>query len=469
MLGGAKGVFRMKQNIYKVALFFFGLYFILILSLIYINQFESEMLTTHPKNRRIWELEAETIRGGIFARNGEILARTTEDHTRVYPQKEYTAHLVGYSSVRFGKTGLEDRYDGYLLGTIGTQKYINYFRRLAGKAPEGHNLLLTLDLNMQKVALDMLAGRRGAVVAINPQNGAVLALASSPSFDANRLPESWDSLTNNDNSPLLNRALQGVYPPGSVLKIMVAAAALENNPDYWNQTFENPGYLEINGRRIHDTTVRTELTMKEGLAISSNVLFGSLALELGSDSLIQGFENFYFNKTIPFDLFIKRSSVPKANKLTKNALAELGIGQGETLITPLHMALITATIANDGIMYKPYLVEQIVSPQGALIKQGNSSILGQPITAETANLVTEGMVAVVEEGYGKNARIPGVSVAGKTGSAENPLGISHAWFVGFAPADNPQIAVAVVLENQGAGGTHAAPIARELFKLALGM
>jgi len=459
----------MKQNIYKVALCFLGLYFILILSLIYVNQFQSDMLTTHPKNRRVWEIEAGTIRGGIYDRNGEILAITDNDFTRSYPQGENTAHLVGYSSARFGKTGLEDKYDSYLLGTVGTEKYLNFFRRLSGKAPEGSNIFLTLDLKMQKTAYKMLKGRRGAVVAINPKTGEVLALVSSPSYDANRLQESWDSLTNNENSPLLNRAIQGLYPPGSTLKILVAAAALKNNPGYWDQTFNNPGYLEINGRRIHDTTVKTELTMKEGLAISSNILFGSLALELGSDYLVQAFEDFYFNKTIPFDLPVKNSSVPQASKLSENGLAELGIGQGEALVTPFHMAMITATIANDGVMYKPYIVDRIVSPEGFVLKQGKSKEMGQPIDAETANLVTEGMVAVVEEGYGKNASLPGVTVAGKTGSAENPQGISHAWFVGFAPAEDPQIAVAVILENQGAGGTHAAPIARELFRIALGM
>lgn len=459
----------MKQNIHKIALFFFGLYLILIFNLIYINQFQSDMLTTHHKNRRIWEIEAETIRGGIFDRNGEILAETTKSSTRSYPQGKSVAHLVGYSSSRLGKTGLEDKYDSYLLGTIGTQKYINYFRRLTGKSPEGHNLVLTLDLNMQKKAFDMMSGRRGAVVAINPQNGEVLALVSSPSFNPNILQESWNSLTNNENSPLLNRAVQGVYPPGSVLKILVAGTALEYNPNYWYKTFENPGYLEINGRRIHDTTVRTKLNMEEGLAISSNTLFGQLALELGSEYLIQEFEKAYFNKSIPFDLPVKRSTVPKASQLSENGLAELGIGQGKTLITPFHMALITATIANKGIMYKPYLVDKIVSPEGSVIEQAKTSELARPFNVETARLVTEGMVSVVEQGYGKNAQIPGVSVAGKTGSAENPQGISHAWFVGFAPAENPQIAVAVVLENQGAGGTHAAPIARELFKLALGM
>jgi peptidoglycan glycosyltransferase len=464
-----EGVLKMKHNIHKIALFFLGLYFILILNLIYINQFQSDMLTTHYKNRRIWEIEAETIRGGIFDRNGENLANTTENFTRSYPQGKSVAHLVGYSSPRYGKTGLENKYDSYLLGNIGTQKYINYFKRLTGKSPEGHDLVLTLDLKMQKTALDMLAGRRGAVVALNPQNGEVLALVSSPSFNPNTIQESWNILSNNADSPLLNRALQGVYPPGSVLKILVAGAALQHNPEFWYQTFENQGYLEIEGRRIHDTTVITELTMKEGLAISSNVLFGQLALELGSDYVVQAFENFYFNKTIPFDLPIKRSTVPKASELSNNGLAELGIGQGKTLLTPFHMAVITATIANEGIMYRPYLVNKIISPDEFVINQTNASEVGRPLDKEIARLVTEGMVSVVEEGYGRNAQIPGVSVAGKTGSAENPQGISHAWFVGFAPAENPQIAVAVVLENQGAGGTHAAPIARELFKIALGM
>lgn len=459
----------MKRNIRKIAIFFFTAYFILLIDLVYINQFQADMLTTHPKNRRIWKIEAETVRGGIFDRNGEFLAKTNQDYSRLYPKSDSMAHVIGYSSMRFGKTGLEDRYDSFLLGTVGTQKYINYFRRLAGKAPQGSNLILTLDAEMQKTAFNLLAGRRGAVVAINPKTGAVIALASSPSFNPNRLQESWESLANNESSPLLNRTVQGVYPPGSSLKIAIAGAALQKDLNLWNQIFDNPGYIEINGRRIHDTTIRTELNMEEGLAISSNVLFARLALDMGSNYLIQSLEDFYFNKSIPFDLAVKKSTVPNAQKLSKNALAELGIGQGKALVTPLHMAMITSAIANGGIMYKPYVVNEIVSPQGHLVKQEKSVVLGHPIMPETAELVKQGMIAVVDWGYGANARIPGVKVAGKTGSAENPQGISHAWFVGFAPAEDPQITVAVILENQGAGGTYAAPIARELFRIALGM
>ncbi|MDS1029871.1 penicillin-binding transpeptidase domain-containing protein [Bacillota bacterium LX-D] len=460
----------MNKNVYKVAMSFVLAFTVLIFYLTYISQFQGPFLTTHPKNSRIWKVEESTIRGSIYDRNKEILVETNRQNIpeRKYYLKESAAHIMGYVSRKYGKTGIEDYYDNYLLGITGGVKYVNYFRRLVGKPPEGSNLYLTIDKSMQEEAYRMLDGRKGAVVAIDPQTGAVLALVSSPSYDSNSVSQQWEALNREENSPLLNRATQGLYPPGSVIKIAMAGGALTKNPNLWSQHFPNPGYIDVEGHRIHDTIIRTNPSMLEGIAYSSNVVFTNLALELGPEDFYTNLQNFYFNKSIPFILPIKKSYVIPPRKLTSSALAQNGIGQGEMLVTPFHMALITAAIANKGIMMEPYLVQKITSPAGFTVFRNTTKDLAKPLEPEIAQLVTEGMTAVVDWGTGRNAQIPGVKVAGKTGSAQNPNGISHAWFVGFAPADNPKIAVAVILENQGAGGTQAAPIAKSLFNIALG-
>ncbi|WP_227766925.1 peptidoglycan D,D-transpeptidase FtsI family protein [Zhaonella formicivorans] len=462
----------MRQQIRKVAMFFLLSFVLLMVYLTYIVQVQGEMLATHSKNRRVWKVEEQTVRGGIFARNGETLAKTAADipGNRSYPLKDAASHLVGYSSPRYGKAGLEDRYDNYLLGITGFQKYVNFYRRLAGKPAAGYDIYLTIETGLQKEAFRLLRGRRGAVVALEPQTGAVLALASSPGFDPNRLNELWPGLTQDENSPLLNRAVQGRYPPGSAIKIAVAAGALARDAGYWDKIFENPGYIEVNGRRIRDSiATNPQVSLLEGLALSSNVVFARLALELGAKDLYRIFQDFYFNRDIPFDLAVQKGKVANPEELTPNALAEIGIGQGKILVTPLQMAMITAAIANQGTMMAPYLLERVTTSAGTVVKRSKPEVLAKPIGPQEAKLVAEGMVAVVDWGTGTKATIPGIKVAGKTGSAQNPQGISHAWFVGFAPADNPKIAVAIILENEGAGGDQAAPIARNLFELALGI
>lgn len=461
----------MRSNIYRVVLFFLLCFFVLIAYLTYIVEFQGDMLATHPKNRRVWKIEEQTVRGGIYDRNGETLAKTDTkgENKRIYSLGASTSHFLGYTSPRYGKTGLEDIYDNYLLGMEGRQKYINYFRRLAGKPAQGYDLYLTIDGRLQQEAYNLLKGRRGAVVALDPQTGAVLALVSSPGFDPNRLNQSWEEINNDENSPLLNRATQGSYPPGSAIKIAVAAGALEHNPALWNKTFNNPGYIEVEGRTIRDS-VRTnsQLKLEEALAFSSNVVFVQIALDMGAENFYNVLQSFYFNKSIPFDLPIKKSVFPSLSKLEPNALAESAIGQGQMLVTPFHMALITATIANDGVMMEPYVIDKVVTPGGAVVSKTAPRELARPIGPQAAKLVSQGMKAVVDWGTGTRATISGVEVAGKTGSAQNPQGISHAWFIGFAPVENPQIALAVVVENEGAGGSKAAPIAQKLFTMMLG-
>lgn len=461
----------MRSNIYKVVLFFLLCFFVLIVYLTYIVEYQGDMLATHPKNRRVWKIEEQTVRGGIFDRNGETLAKTDTNgaNKRIYPLAASTSHFLGYSSPKYGKSGLEDAYDNYLLGLVGRQKYINYFRRLAGKPAQGYDLYLTIDGRLQQEAYNLLRGRRGAVVALEPQTGAVLALVSSPGFDPNRLEQNWESISNDEDSPLLNRATQGSYPPGSAIKIAVAAGALEQKPRLWNKIFENPGYIEVEGRTIHDS-VRTnkQLKMEEALAYSSNVVFVQIALDMGAENFYNALESFYFNKAIPFELPVKKSVLPAPFKLDPNALAESAIGQGQMLVTPFQMALITAAIANDGVMMAPYLIDKIVTPGGTVISKTRAEELARPIGPRAAELVSQGMKAAVDWGTGTRATISGVEVAGKTGSAQNPQGKSHAWFVGFAPVEDPQIALAIVLENEGAGGTKAAPIAQKLFTMMLG-
>lgn len=459
----------MSNNIQRIAIAFFLAFLLLIIYLSYIVMYQGETLATHPKNSRIWKIEEETIRGGIFDRNGETLAKTVvgQKLQRIYPHKESMVHLVGYASPLFGKTGLEDRYDNYLLGLTGWQKYLNYYFRLAGQRARGYDLHLTIDWKLQEEAYRLLQGRKGAVVALEPKTGAVLALVSSPGFDPNRLQELWPSLLNSEAGPLLNRSIHGLYPPGSTIKIAIAVGALEEDASIWNEVFNNPGYVEVNGQKINDQVVRPSLSMLEGIAFSSNVVFAQIALKMGAEKFYQNLVKLYFTKDIPFDLVVKKSQVPQPRRLNVNALAESGIGQGKLLVTPMHLALITATIANGGVMQAPYLVQRVTTSAGLTVKRTSPSQLANHFSAETARLVTAGMQAAVEWGTATRAAVNGIKVAGKTGSAQNPQGISHAWFAGFAPVDNPQLALAIILENQGAGGSEAAPIAQALFKIAL--
>lgn len=459
----------MRDGVRRLALVTGVCFVILTVHLTYIQAVAGEKLYLNPLNPRLRQVEQQNLRGTILDRAGRVLARTTGNpgtFQRQYPYGPAAAGVVGYVSQRLGSNGLEAARDGDLLGLQGWQRLLNQGRRLTGKAAYGNDLVLTLDADLQRLAADLLAGRRGAVVALEPATGAVLALASSPSFDPNRLEEEWPRINSPAaGSPLLNRAVQGQYPPGSIMKLITATAALEADPAVLERQFFCPGYLEVQGWRLTCPRPHGRLDLQQAMMYSCNVTFATLALEAGADKFRATAGLYGFDKPLDFDLPVAGSRLP--DHLDANALAEAAIGQGAVLATPLQMAMVTAAIANRGILMQPYLVARVTVPGGRLLEQATPRPLQVVAGARTAAAISDAMVAAVNGGTAAAAALPGIPVAAKTGSAQNPHGEAHAWLVAFAPAAQPQVAVAVVVENAGAGGVVAAPIAREIMAAAL--
>jgi len=459
----------MKTGVRRLAVATGLAFVILMVYLTYIQAIAGGRLYLSPLNPRLALVEKQTQRGSIYDRTGRVLARTTGvqgQFRRQYPYGPAAAQVVGYVSERFGSSGLEASYAGDLLGFTGWQRFLNDGRRLAGQTTRGNDLTLTIDAGLQQLATNLLAGRRGAVVALEPRTGAVRVLVSSPTFDPNRLEEEWQQINApQSGSPLLNRAIQGLYPPGSIMKLVTATAALESDLGILQRQFYCPGYLEVQGWKLTCPRPHGHINFQQAMMYSCNVTFASLALEAGASKFKEIAAVFGFGKSLDFDLPVKESQVPE--RLDANNLVESSIGQGAVLATPLQMALVTAAVANRGLMMQPYLVARITSDEGQLLWQFQPRPLQLVAGTGVASAIKDAMVATVTGGTATAVALPGIQVAAKTGSAQNPGGEAHAWLVAFAPAEDPRIAVAVVVENAGYGGVVAAPIAREIMAVAL--
>jgi penicillin-binding protein A len=409
-------------------------------------------------------------RGSILASDGAPLA-VSRGEKRVYPQGALVAQAVGYASARYGTSGLEDTFDRALTAHTDAVDPLTQLRQIvAGKqgAPRGADVVTTLDLTVQKALVARLSQHaRAAGIVLDPRTGAVLALASVPAYDPNRLDARWPSLVHDPASPLLDRSTGGLYPPGSTFKIVTASDALDAGVITPQSTFSDYGGFTVGNFTVHND--EEEVTGTQDLAgafaLSSNVDFAQIALKIGVDTWYQYAQKWGLGRPIEFDLPVTRDRVPPKKDVYAGILAQLGFGQASLLVTPMRMALIGATIANEGTTPRPYLVRRIAGSETGIATRPET--LAQPISPETAHAVRDLMVQVVKRGTGTAAQLPGVTVAAKTGTATNPHGRSHAWFVAFAPAEAPRVAVAVVVENVGYGGTYAAPIAREVLRVAL--
>ncbi len=469
------------SNSIKKVLIIFLICFIGLIS--YITYFEiivGPKIVNSPYNKRMWVKRNEVLRGTIYDRNGKPLTKSerinAETQKREYTGGELFAHVLGYVDIKYGITGLERKYDEELMSTDIKDNVKNLLLN-KGKTEEkiGNSLKTTLDFETQKKAYDMLGDNKGAVVALNPKTGEILSMVSKPSFNPNNLQEIWADINKDKNFPLINRASAGLYPPGSTFKAITAISALENIPGIKNRTFEDNGSLYISkDYSLHNFSgeVLGSLSFKDAFTHSSNVVFGSLGLELGNDKLKQTAEKFYFNKEIPADgIPVEASKFPTLKNYEKGSIAQSAIGQSSDLASPLQMAVVTSTIANSGIMMKPYLVKDVVTSKGQLVKNIQPESLGQIISADTANTMKDFMRSVVQEGTGVNAAIEGVEVGGKTGTADHQYegkdAPPHSWFIGFAPYNDPQVAVAVIVEDGGQGGKAAARIASEVMRTAL--
>ncbi len=409
-------------------------------------------------------------RGSILASDGTPLA-VTRGANRVYPQGALVAQAVGYASARYGTSGLEDTFDRVLTAHTDAVDPLSQLRQIlagAQSAPRGADIVTTLDLTVQRALVAGLARHaRAAGIVLDPRTGAVLALASVPSYDPNRLDALWPALVHDPASPLLDRSTGGLYPPGSTFKIVTAADALDAGVVTPQSTFTDNGGFTIGNFTVHDDEEESTGTqdLAGAFALSSNVDFAQIALRIGVDTWFAYAAKWGLGQPVDFDLPVARDRLPAKRDAYAGILAQLGFGQASLLVTPMRMALVGATIAHDGTTPRPYLVRRIAGSDTS-VATGVETI-AQPISPDTAHEVRAMMVQVVKRGTGTAAQLPGVTVAGKTGTATNPHGRSHAWFVAFAPAEAPRVAVAVVVENVGYGGTYAAPIAREVLRVAL--
>ncbi|MFN2461231.1 MAG: peptidoglycan D,D-transpeptidase FtsI family protein [Candidatus Velthaea sp.] len=415
-------------------------------------------------------LKVSMGRGAIVARDGTPLA-ITRAGKRVYPLGALTAHAVGYASERYGTAGIEDAFDRFLTAPNGEAGIMAQLREIvspAHDAPRGSDIITTLDVDVQRRLVENLRRyARAAGVVMDPRSGAVLALASVPAFDPNALDRDFARLSVDRRSPLLDRSTAGLYPPGSTFKIVTAADALDAGV-VTPQTLlvDNGGFAVGNFVVRDDEEERTGTqTLVGAFALSSNVDFAQVGLKLGRDRWYQYADRWRLGQPLDFDVPAARDRLPPKAQVTDSVLAQLAFGQASLLVTPLRMALVASTIAHDGVVPRPYLVRSIAGRQTSIATRPEQ--LATPISADTAHEVRDMMIAVVARGTGTAAALPGVTVAGKTGTATNPHGRSHAWFVAFAPAAAPRIAVAVVVENVGYGGTYAAPIAKDVLRVAL--
>ncbi|WP_313232541.1 peptidoglycan D,D-transpeptidase FtsI family protein [Tissierella praeacuta] len=456
-----------KEN-KRIVVVLIGLCLMFISLIIYISYFqifEAEAIKNNSYNKRLWINEESILRGSIYDRNGRTLAyseKIDDTYKRYYIYGRLYSHIIGYSYREYGKSGLELQYNNTLLN-INENAAINEIKNIVAPTTEGNSIKLTIDHELQAKARTLLKGKKGSIVAMNPSTGEIYAMVSLPDFDVANLKADWKAITESPDSPLINRATQGLYPPGSTFKLITTIAVLNtaNLEEYYNCT----GSTNINGYVFKDYQGKAHgnIDLRQALIKSCNTYFTTKSIEIGKDRIGNTAERFMINNNIPFDLPIKSSQFPFKENLDKTDIAAAAIGQGKVLVTPLNMALIVSGIANEGQIVKPILVKEIISKNNKILKKNTTEVLSQGTDSITANKLKDMMVDVVKSGTGKNARIKNIKVAGKTGTAENSSGKSHAWFVGFAPADEPKIAIAVILEEEGStGGKSAAPIARDI-------
>jgi peptidoglycan glycosyltransferase len=461
-----------SKRIIKVLIIFTALFISLVIYLSYFEVFQAAEMQKNAYNKRQWVNEENILRGMIVDRNGKPLAsseKTENGQIRHYPFGSLYSHIIGYSLKEYGKAGLEASYNQELLNIDPHNPIKEFKEKISGTSKDGNNLVLTIDHSLQAYAEQKLRGKKGAIVLLNPQTGEVYAMVSKPDFNPSKLKENWMEITENLDSPLLNRGIMGLYTPGSVFKVITATAALEEDVAF--KKFRCEGSMTINGYVLRDYkgTAHGEIDLEKALVKSCNLAFSQMGLQLGRTKLNNVSERYMFNKTIPFDLTTKNSVFPENKISTRPDLAVSAIGQGKILVTPLNMAMVAAAIANDGLIMRPFLVKEVLTPQGRTVKGSNTQVLSKATSETVAHQLQDMMVKVVKEGTGRNARIRNVEVAGKTGTAENETKKTHAWFIGFAPVENPKVAIAVVLESAGkTGGESAAPIARDIMIKALG-
>lgn len=412
-------------------------------------------------------LAKQISRGSIYSADGKVLAYTDEaSDKRVYPEANEYAHVVGYSTN--GKMGVEQLANYYLSNSHSSISDKLDADVNDNKVP-GDNVYLTINSALQDVAFSSLGVYKGAIIVTEVKTGRVLAMISKPDFDPNQIESTWKSMIQDtDNSSLLNRATQGLYPPGSTFKIITSLEYIRENPDTYNSYhFNCNGALSVDGNKIqcYHGSVHGSLDFDTSFAKSCNSSYANIGLSLDKSKFEKTLSNLLFDEDLPVDFPYNKSTTAVNENLDTHNMMQASIGQGQDSLTPLHLNMITCAIANDGILMKPYYIESVVGENGTKVKSFNSEQACRMITSEESDILTEMMIGVVEEGTAKKLKGLSYTAAGKTGSAEynNIKGDSHAWFTGFAPAEDPEIALTIIIEGAGSGGDYAVPIAKRIF------
>jgi penicillin-binding protein A len=471
-----------NRSIRRLYLTLAGGFGLLVLMLGWWQVVAADDLKDRPGNPQTLQAERLIDRGRILSADGKVLAasravrvRGQKVFERLYPQGSLAAHVVGYSSPQEGKTGIEDTYNRYLSGSFGTEPLL---QRLNLSEKEGANVELSLDTRVQEVAEQELADERGAVVALEPATGQIIAMASAPSFDLQEAVTAFDRIPR-EGQPFVNRAVQGLYPPGSTFKVVTATAGLESEIYRPDTEFDDDGVFETPGGPIRNfgNAEFGRHDLATALTKSINTTFATIGDVLGAETLGATMDAYGFGERAPIDLpDVETSGRRRGREVLPNDeegedAARIAIGQEQLAITPLQMAMVAGAIANGGTVMAPRVMRRIVDRGGSVVQRAEPQEIGQAASAANAAALSDMMEDVVREGTGTAAALStaGVRVAGKTGTAEtDDPGRNQAWFIGFAPADDPVVAVAVVIEDtSGTGGVVAAPVAAQVMRAVI--
>ncbi|WP_353112398.1 penicillin-binding protein 2 [Microbacterium sp.] len=483
----------MTKELRRLSIVMLAMFLSLFLATSWIQVVDADNLAQNDYNTRTKLDSYQIQRGSIIAGGTAIASSTASDdryrYQRIYADAAMWAPVTGYFNPALGsQTGIESALNVELSGTGSKNVFAEFERILSGQPQQGFSVELSLEPKVQKAAWDAMQGLKGSVVAIEPKTGRILAMVTTPSFDTNALAThdanaanaTHDTLDADPGNPLYNRAINGdLYPPGSTFKIVTAAAAIAGGDYTMQSTLPNPARYTLPGTKIQISNAwgsacgpGETVTIAEALRLSCNIPMAELAVKLGDKRIRETAEKFGFNQSFETPLKSTPSSYPKG--MSDDFTAQSGYGQGKVTATPLQMAMVAAGIANDGVVMNPRMVDAVIGDDFAVQREYSDSEFGEALDANAAQAITAAMMASVRDGAATGARIDGVDVAGKTGTAQNGGSKPYTlWFTGFAPAENPQVAVAVVVEDgggkgqSGSGNSIAAPIAKKVIEAVL--
>lgn len=479
---GLLGRVALANRLTRTVFLFTALFAVLIGNITYIQVIKASEYQDMPSNNHTINKARFIKRGSIITADGLTLAESVQQadgtYARSYPNGNLAAHVVGYYSQQYGTMGIENTQNDTLTGSKDYSSWQNALNSLAGISEPGNSVQLTIDSRIQRAAEQALAGRVGAIVALDPRSGAVLAWASAPTFDNTNIQAAIEAAnaSGGADTSMYDRATLALYTPGSTFKVLTLASALENGLATLDTTYDSPGRMEIGGADVVSIGERGhgKISLAKAFALSSNTVFGQVADGLGAEKLVATARAFGYGQQLGLDFTTAASVMPDPEEMTEWELAWAGagqpVGQGHTpgpQATVMQNALMAATIANNGIAMNPYVVSQILAPDGTVLKTTRGHSLGQAVGSGTAEQVKQAMLDVVQNGTGSAAAIAGVKVAGKTGTAETNNANANSTFVGFAPYDTPTVAIAVVIEQNAKGEESAAAVGGQVLRAAL--